>query len=401
MAAMAAGRAPDQARQRLHAAGWLPLEDLLPGNDTAGGVSVAGAVARVRRDPGWTSAPPPAVRFPADDHAWPSLNRLALHEDLLSAATNLLADDDATDADVRLVAACLRPAAAATDPAVAPSDEPLAGAAGLVGGKGGPHALEFVLDFANVGNSTVQLIRKDPPPPAAAAAGTRMHISFRRARDSYLHADGFTGSLAGASTLIADLSPGQRAALGFPAPGHPHWQRANIRQLCRRFPGFDPAPYLAALPPSANNRAAAEPFYVDENNPEEEEEEEEEEEGPAVDFMSEAERLDCLDVPPWRHQEGIGAPGDVRSSRWIPPAQAQPEQVQAETAGMVATAAQIQQWREAGWLLIDGVLPQDVIAEARDAASYLFPDRLGPEEGVYSEAMAEAGYHSAGPTEAR
>ena len=90
---------------------------------------------------------------------------------------------------------------------------------------------------------------------------------------------------------------------------------------------------------------------------------------------------------PWRDQTGIGAPGEVASSRWIVPDTAQPE------PEPPASRAMVKQWREQGWLLIDGVLPDPLLREASDAASRLFPDKLAA-DGVYSEAMAEAGYHS-------
>jgi hypothetical protein len=46
--------------------------------------------------------------------------------------------------------------------------------------------------------------------------------------------------------LIALLSPGERALIGFPRPGDEYWTPETIEAVARRYPGFDSMPYLSA-----------------------------------------------------------------------------------------------------------------------------------------------------------
>ena len=79
----------------------------------------------------------------------------------------------------------------------------------------------------------------------------------------------------------------------------------------------------------------------------------------------------------------------MTSPQWLAPVKAQPD------PELPATKAMVQQWREQGWLLIDGVLPQTLLQEASDMASDLFPADLAA-HGFQSEVMDYAGYHSLG-----
>lgn len=47
--------------------------------------------------------------------------------------------------------------------------------------------------------------------------------------------------------ILADASPRQREVFGIPAPGHPYWCDQTIRDVAGRWPGWDMAPYRAAL----------------------------------------------------------------------------------------------------------------------------------------------------------
>jgi carbamoyltransferase len=47
--------------------------------------------------------------------------------------------------------------------------------------------------------------------------------------------------------LIASLAPADRELLGFPPIGNRFWTPRTIEAVCRRYPGFDDAPYRAAL----------------------------------------------------------------------------------------------------------------------------------------------------------
>lgn len=47
--------------------------------------------------------------------------------------------------------------------------------------------------------------------------------------------------------LMAALTPRQRTTIGVPPPGSPYWTRSTLTATASRYPGFDTAPYEAAL----------------------------------------------------------------------------------------------------------------------------------------------------------
>lgn len=49
--------------------------------------------------------------------------------------------------------------------------------------------------------------------------------------------------------LISEATPRQLEMIGFPPPGDPLWTPAYLAGMARRYPGFNTAPYLAALRP--------------------------------------------------------------------------------------------------------------------------------------------------------
>ncbi len=56
-----------------------------------------------------------------------------------------------------------------------------------------------------------------------------------------------TGATSAAMTrFLVEASPRQRELVGFPPPGDPLWSERYIEAMVRRYPGFDPAPYVAA-----------------------------------------------------------------------------------------------------------------------------------------------------------
>lgn len=287
---------------------------------------------------------------------------------IVQAAAQLLGAH-ACATEVRLVAAYLHRFSSAQT-----TRKSLIGPTSLVPGV---HSVEFVIDLARFANSTVHEVWSAAAgsgssplrfPTADAGGGPAVHVQFRRAADGWVCADGFTGVLAGSLELVASLSPLQCCAIGLPRPGHPYWTRSNLACLEQRYPGLDVGPFVAAL--KKTNGSVESGKTVQALPP---------------DFMCEARRLDALEGLPWQTQHrGIRAPGEVHSDRWVRPAHSRP-------GTLPASEAQVRQWREDGWLLIDGVIPSSLLDEARSAAAKLFPADLG----LRGEAMAEAGYHSA------
>ena len=91
--------------------------------------------------------------------------------------------------------------------------------------------------------------------PFAAPAGMRaaMWVMYCRQDRPWDCARPFTYKWCGAAKeaairrVIGTSTPRQLEMLGFPPPGDPLWTEPFIRGMAERYPGFDPAPYLAAL----------------------------------------------------------------------------------------------------------------------------------------------------------
>lgn len=60
---------------------------------------------------------------------------------------------------------------------------------------------------------------------------------------------------------------------------------------------------------------------------------------------------------------------DSKSYRW-----ADASAALTDAGGDVLTAAQVQQWRERGYVLVDGVFDSDLIERARSELSATFPE---------------------------
>eukprot|EP01052_Picozoa_sp_SAG31_P049821 SAG31_NODE_11089_length_1067_cov_0.836777_1_plen_136_part_10 len=135
-----------------------------------------------------------------------------------------------------------------------------------------------------------------------------------------------------------------------------------IQQMVDRYPGFDAAPYLQAnsmVPPITEPEANAPSSTVASSN--------------------------TLTVRNTKSVVYNGGP-PVASSRWVLPDMLSPSR-----DGKVATPAQVSQWRDHGWLFVDGLLPPNLVDAAVAAAAELFPTALREKmDGDGGEAMGEA-----------
>ena len=64
---------------------------------------------------------------------------------------------------------------------------------------------------------------------------------------------------------------------------------------------------------------------------------------------------------------------------WEPPTPTQPDA--GGKAGPVLSAAQVEQWRSVGWLVVDGLLPAELLSELQAEAETRFPPADGAGEG--------------------
>ena len=122
-----------------------------------------------------------------------------------------------------------------------------------------------------------------------------------------------------------------------PEPGHPYWTETSLALASARFgPDFDPAPYLAvgnvgpACPPPTLTPVPA--------------------------------------AAPRQTPGGLG---------WLFP------DTVAGVGGAVLSDEQVAQFQNEGFLLIDGIWPEDVMAEAIDAVDEMYPPgvQLGEQPG--------------------
>ena len=179
---------------------------------------------------------------------------------------------------------------------------------------------------------TVLFLRLDTP-VRQGVGGLTQQITLRNARSEWVSADDFVRS----APIKLATTPLQLCALGFPPPGHPHWTNATLEQAANRYPDLDLSAFAATT--SSSDREMELP--------------------PAV-------------IPP-------PPPADENGIQWQEPERA------AGTNGAVLSEAQVQEFRENGCLLIDGIWPEDVVRAAADASEAIYPstDRSGvPSQGT-------------------
>ena len=120
--------------------------------------------------------------------------------------------------------------------------------------------------------------------------------------------------------LLRGLSPVQRnLAFGFPLPGHPYWDRGTVTATAARY-ALDPTPYLSALP--------------------------------TISIVPDAAQQDA------GVQRATSAP---KPEGWTPLAPAvwqSPDQALPLDSADVLTPAQVQQWHEKGWLVLNDIWPR-------------------------------------------
>ncbi len=179
---------------------------------------------------------------------------------------------------------------------------------------------------------TVLFLRLDTP-VRQGVGGLTQQITLRNARSEWVSADDFVRS----APIKLATTPLQLCALGFPPPGHPHWTGATLEQAATRYPDLDLSAFAATA--SSGDRETELP--------------------PAV-------------IPP-------PPPADESGIQWQDPERA------AGTNGAVLSEAQVQEFRENGCLLIDGIWPEDVVMAAADVSEAIYPstDRSGvPSQGT-------------------
>ena len=265
-----------------------------------------------------------------------ALNSVSLHPRLLAAAAQLLGEGEH---GIRLAQATL------LDPARSgPSDGAADHAACHLCAPLAQHPEAVVVSLSlSTGSATLTRLGCAVPP----IEGLVQRLILRSAPSEWISADSFVRALAG-QAFIGGLLPPQRSALGFPEPGNIYWTSLTLEQMVARYPGWDPQLYLdagAAAVPSARP--------------------------PAVACQPPSRLTDRDGTPPWATPEGAAGIGDK-----------------------IFSDAQVEQFRGQGWLLIDGIWPADVMADACAAAAELYPEegehepgeRFGAAGGVLSTA---------------
>lgn len=164
------------------------------------------------------------------------------------------------------------------------------------------------------------------PTPGGVVPGRRLtqHIILRKANAEWISNEAFIRNLSSQGPWIASLSPTQRTVLGFPPPGHSFWQQPTaLSQAVGRYPGMDPEPYISA------GAAPLVPFTY----------------GPSLPLTGESSTT----------EEGLFPPPIDRMVF--------PEPVKGR-GDLVLSSSQVSQFREQGWLLVDGIWPSELVDAA-------------------------------------
>eukprot|EP01043_Picozoa_sp_COSAG02_P008671 COSAG02_NODE_282_length_25773_cov_1666.149762_7_plen_463_part_00 len=164
------------------------------------------------------------------------------------------------------------------------------------------------------------------PASGGVVPGRRLsqHIILRKANAEWISNEAFIRNLSSQGPWIATLSAMQRTVLGFPAPGHSFWRQPTaLSQAVGRYPEMDPEPYITA------GAAPLVPFTY----------------GPRLPLTGESSTT----------EEGLFPPPIDRMVF--------PEPVQGK-GDLVLSSSQVSQFREQGWLLVDGIWPSELVDAA-------------------------------------
>jgi len=224
-----------------HREGWCAATDLLDAGLLSACASEAAALLQQS---------PTQHGFPFDREAGTALNELSLSVELLASAAQLLGIADA----VRLGESLLLAPDATPAPLL---DYHLA--------VPHPHAPEAVvatvfLSGADLEHAAGTVLFAKLEAPRKPTTALTQQIVLRAPHAGWVTADDFTRS--GPVGLSDTLTPLQLCALGWPAPGHPHWNPISFAEATRRYPkhdlsAFDPGP---AGGPAAAAAASAQPL---------------------------------------------------------------------------------------------------------------------------------------------
>jgi hypothetical protein len=248
--------------------------------------------------------------FPFEREAAGALNELSLSTALLCSGAQLLGRGAFGDAAVRLAEALLLAPSSATTASDPRSllDYHLA--------VPHPHVLEAVVVtvYLSDGPATIPAAKMEFPAGTvlfsrleslrAPTSALTVQIVLRSPHADWVSADDFIRS--GPVNLAESLTPLQLCALGWPAPGHPHWNVDSFLEATRRYPNHD----LSAFDPGPVAADATAPMLPPE-----------------------------MPAPPQADRLGIA---------WQEPERA------AGTGGATLSAEQVMRFREEGCLLLDG-----------------------------------------------
>ena len=263
--------------------------------------------------------------FPFDKMSAGSLNELTLSGKLLCGATQLL---DSGGAVVRLAESLLvAPMSVPSEPssllnyhlAVPNPHSPEAVVATVYLSPGPPtiaSATNSELVAGAVLFSKLETLR-------VSTSALTVQLVLRAPRAEWISADDFIRS--GPASLSDTLSPLQLCALGWPAPGHPHWNSTSFAEATRRYPTHDLSPF----DPGTISADTSSPMLPPE-----------------------------MPSPPPKDSLGIA---------WQEP------ELAGGTDGATLSAEQVMRFREEGCLLLDGVWPGELVSAACEAAHAIHP----------------------------
>lgn len=283
--------------------------------------------------------------FPFEATVPAALNEVSLSEPLLLAAGELLGVTQPTD--VRLC--CSAPVVLSGDGAAATEYFQLVPI--------DPHRLDAVVTTVHTAarprkvtvvnasgvsselvcrRGTVLFRRLDTVLRCADSGGLlSQQLTFRTAEAEWVSPDAFLERTGRALSRGLATTALQLSALGFPAPGHPHWTGSSdaFLEACARYPDLD----LRAFDPKDAGRSRV-----------------------AISSNRSHEPAGTIPAPPT---------ADNLGRRW-----AHPEMLpRTGVVDRVLSAAQIHQFCEDGCLLLDGIWPEALVNAAATAAASVFP----------------------------
>lgn len=292
----------DETRSAFAREGWC-VANLLDSDLLSQCVAEAGALLQEGKQAG----------FPFNRTSAGSLNELSLSSALLCSGAQLL---DSGGAAVRLAESLLVHPSVASDPSSL-LDYHLA--------VPHPHSPEAVVAtvYLSAGPATILATKTELTAGAvlfskleslrAPTSALTVQVVLRAPHAEWVSADDFIRS--GPANLADTLTPLQLCALGWPAPGHAHWNATSFAEAKRRYPKHD----LGAFDPGPVSADTTAPMLPPE-----------------------------MPAPP--QTDGLGI-------AWQEP------ELAAGTGGLTLSAEQVMRFREEGCLLLDGY------AASRDTVS--------------------------------